>query len=1471
VTFTPSSTVNYNTVSGSASVTVNRATPTVSAWPAAGAITYGQTLASSTLSGGSASVGGSFAFTTPSTAPGAGTASQSVTFTPTDSTDNNIVSGSVSITVNKATPTVSAWPTASVITYGQTLASSTLSGGSASVGGSFAFNSPSSAPGLGTASQSITFTPTDSTDNNTVSGSVIVTVNQATPTISISDIPSSAIVGGSFAVTYNYSGNGSPTESVSSGTTNVCTVLGITVSYVGVGTCTLQASATATTDYTSVTGNAQSFIVSQIPPTINTIAGNGTNNGYNGDGELATSAELTPAGGVAVDSAGNIYIADFHNQRIRKVTVSTGDISTVAGNGTAGYSGDGGSAISAELQGPSGVALDSAGNIYIADEQNNRIRKVTVSTGYISTVAGTGTAGYSGDGGAAISAKLNVPYGVAVDSAGNIYIADEGNNRIRKVTSTGAISTVAGNGTAGYLGDGGAATSAELYDPFGVGVDGAGNIYIADFANNRIREVTASTGYISTVAGNGTAGFSGDGGAAISAELNYPIGVAVDSAGNIYITDGQNERIRKVAGSTGTISTIAGNGIAGYLGDGGAATSSELNGPTGVAVDASDIYITDAGNNRIRSVGSGLTASISISCSPGTMTYGSSTTCTATLAGSAPTGIVTFTHNSNSWTSCTLSSGSCSVSGLSSAAAGSYTIIGNYSGDTINPPGSGSTSLTINPATPTISVATSRTPSTYGDAVTFTTTVTSGDTNTVTFYSGSTAIGTVTPSNGTATLITSNLAVGSYGITASIAEGGNYNSATSSALTQTISTATKWDSGTVALNVINGSGSTIFTSTTNYGQSSTPESVAEGLAGSNSSVNVTAVNDTLYIEGAGTGGANTDYSYTVTSTWNSVFTNPSFQGSPASGNLEGGVNASSQQQTIYSYCIPSPTNTNCTSSTTGYDPVGNVVNYIDSVQGTLSFSYDTLNRLATGTSTPPSGQSASPYPNYCWSYDAFGNRLQQMSASIPFTGAQGGANACSTSGALGENVWAQYNGTINGSGNNQVSATSRNPNQGQYYDAAGNPSNDGTNQYLYDAEGRICAEASTPVPGLTAMTGYVYDAEGNRAAKGTITTWSCDPSANGLTTASDETDYVLGPNGQHVTELAQDANGSMNWQRTYVYAGSALIATYSPVSNPAYNPSNPSAAPESIPLPSFRLTDWLGTMRATTDSNGVLQSTCTGLPFGDGAACQGNTPDPRYYTGKERDAESGNDYFNARYMASSMGRFLSPDPTAFSTFLGDPQSWNRYMYGANNPLRKVDRNGLWPTDIHNQIIDNAFPGLTAQQRQNLKDVSAHQDSLWSGGQGESKSYQHAMRSDSETVQQAESEYNKFVSDSETSAAQDQVNFWKQMSPDANPSGVDGLSSTALSDFGLALHAVADSTSPAHIGFQEWKWYDPMGVWDHHQTEANISPFQMQNAVNVARQAFRTTFGDRWYFMAIGCHSWITTDKVGGGTESTCAD
>jgi uncharacterized protein (TIGR03437 family) len=240
-----------------------------------------------------------------------------------------------------------------------------------------------------------------------------------------------------------------------------------------------------------------------------------------------------------LDSAGNLYIADTNNHRIRKITPG-GAISTVAGNGNPSYSGDGGPATSAQLSNPWSVAVDSAGNLYIADKNIHRIRKVTPG-GIISTVAGNGSAGYSGDSGPATSAQLNFPEGVAVDSVGNLYIADTRNSRVRKVTSGGIISTVAGGG-AFNLGDGGPAIGANL-GPAGVAVDRAGNLYIADTDNQRIRRVTPG-GTISTVAGNGISGYSGDGGPAGSAQLNNPAGVAVDSAGKLYIADSVNNAIR---------------------------------------------------------------------------------------------------------------------------------------------------------------------------------------------------------------------------------------------------------------------------------------------------------------------------------------------------------------------------------------------------------------------------------------------------------------------------------------------------------------------------------------------------------------------------------------------------------------------------------------------------------------------------------------------------------------------------------------------------------------------------------------------------------------------------------------------------------------------------------------------------------------------------------------------------------------
>ena len=375
-----------------------------------------------------------------------------------------------------------------------------------------------------------------------------------------------------------------------------------------------------------------------------------------GDGGPARRASLTDACGVVVDQNGNLATADWGTSRVRMVAASdgmfygqpmtAGDIYTIAGTGTAGFSGDGGPAASAEIDGPRALAVDGGGNLLIADTDNSRVRVVAASDGTfygqpmtagdIYTIAGTGTAGFSGDGGPAASAEIDGPAGVAVDHAGNVLITDTVNNRIRVVAArTGAhygqpmtagdIYTIAGDGTAGFSGDGGPATSAELYRPFGLTVDGAGNVLIADVLNSRVRVVAAGTGTfygqvmtagdIYTIAGDGVNGFSGDGGAAASAELFYPFAVTLDAAGNAVIADSQNGRVRVVAASTGTfyrkamtagdIYTIAGlgKGTAPFSGNGGPATAAVISRPGGVAPGAAvHMGIAETEDERVQVV-----------------------------------------------------------------------------------------------------------------------------------------------------------------------------------------------------------------------------------------------------------------------------------------------------------------------------------------------------------------------------------------------------------------------------------------------------------------------------------------------------------------------------------------------------------------------------------------------------------------------------------------------------------------------------------------------------------------------------------------------------------------------------------------------------------------------------------------------------------------------------------------------------
>jgi uncharacterized protein (TIGR03437 family) len=332
--------------------------------------------------------------------------------------------------------------------------------------------------------------------------------------------------------------------------------------------------------------------------TINTVAGDGVQ-GFAGDGGQAVNAEIFAIAGLVVDSAGNIYIADTGNCRIRKVAAN-GIITTVAGTATPGYSGDSGPAISAELSFPRGVGLDAAGNMYIADSGNNVVRKVD-KNGIITTVVGNSTPGSSGDGGPAIDAELQNVSGVAFDSAGNMYLADRSNGRVRKVALDGTISTFAGTGVAGFSGDGGLAINAQLYSPNSVAFDSSGNLYVADSSNNAIRKISPA-GIITTVVGKGELGFgySGDGGPAGNALLNDPQSAVVDSAGNMYITDEDNQRIRMILAS-GIISTIAGDGTKNFAGDGGPAANSEVDLPEGIALGPGGaVYFVDSGNKRVR-------------------------------------------------------------------------------------------------------------------------------------------------------------------------------------------------------------------------------------------------------------------------------------------------------------------------------------------------------------------------------------------------------------------------------------------------------------------------------------------------------------------------------------------------------------------------------------------------------------------------------------------------------------------------------------------------------------------------------------------------------------------------------------------------------------------------------------------------------------------------------------------------------
>jgi sugar lactone lactonase YvrE len=425
---------------------------------------------------------------------------------------------------------------------------------------------------------------------------------------------------------------------------------------------------------------------------------------------------------VAFDAAGNLYFAETGNHVIRKVD-TVGNITTIAGTGTQGFSGDTGPGTSATLDSPQGLALDTAGNLYIADTHNQRIRKLNLTTGIITTIAGS-TAGFSGDGASALAAQLNLPTALALDASSDLYIADTSNHHIRKLNlTTSIITTIAGNGTQGYSGDSGPATLAAIDSPTGIAVDASNNLYLADTHNHRVRKIAATTGIITTIAGTGSPGFSGDTAAATAANLALPHGLTADSAGNLYLADTANHRIRRIDATTGIITTVVGDGTQAFAGDNGPPTAASLDSPTATTLSpASNLTLSDTGNERIRQVvtqpasttittiaGLGPTTSGALSLTaPPVIVYGTGQI-TASLSTTPATGSVTFLETTNGTTktlgSSPLVSNTATLS-TSTLPAGAYNLTATYSGDQTHPSAqSVALALTITPHQLTATVA----------------------------------------------------------------------------------------------------------------------------------------------------------------------------------------------------------------------------------------------------------------------------------------------------------------------------------------------------------------------------------------------------------------------------------------------------------------------------------------------------------------------------------------------------------------------------------------------------------------------------------------------------------------------------------------------------------------------------------------------------------------------------------------------
>jgi RHS repeat-associated protein len=994
------------------------------------------------------------------------------------------------------------------------------------------------------------------------------TVNPATPTISISNMPGNGSYAGSFTVMYSYTGNGSPT--VSSSTPGVCTVSGNVVTNVGLGTCTLTASAPATTDYTAATGSAQSFWVYPDQPTIS-ISDIPSNVRYSGYGV-----------GFTVTYS---YIGYGTPNGTPSVTSSTPSVCTVSGNAVT-YLRVG----TCTLQ-----AAATATTYYTAPTSSPQ--SFVISQGISTASWGTpapityGTAlSY-----AQLGASINVPgfYGYCTYSPASGTVLSTGTYTL---TATCAPDDMTDYTTPAPLTE----TLVVNQAPLTVTAYNASRAYNAS-------NPTFTSIYSGFVNGDTSSVVSGSPSYSTTATTSSPVGTYPITPGGGSLT-AANYTPSSFVNGTLTINKAT---------------------PTITWTPASIPYGTELGTVQLNAIFSAPGTCV-YSPEPGTLldvgTHTLSVTCWATDA------------------------------------------------TDYNTPSNQTASITVYQSTPTIWVSNIPTDATYGGslAVTFSY---SGD--------GTPSVTSSTPSVCTVSGSTVNyVGIGTCALTASATGTTDSLAVTASAQSFPVSqpTPTIWIGNIPTDAVYPGS----FTVAYSYSGTGSP---TESVSSSTPSVCTASGATVSYVS---TGICTLTASASGTTDYLAV------TGDSQSFSILG---TSLTPATIYSFNVP---------LSGGFDGVGNLTNYSDatynggSIMGTWSFQYDTLNRLASGSAATGTGPYAGQFT--CWSYDAFGNRTGQYFSNQAFVNPIG-ASQCQLAGSatLLASDWNTY--TVNGvdPGTNRVASTNaRGITATPNYDAAGNVLNDGANYYSYDAEGRICAVQTSP---SGPAYGYIYDAGGTRVAKGAITPspnpltqpLSCDPGSNGFQLTES---YVLGPGGEELTQFSV-ANGVSTWQRTNVYGAGKQLATYDMVANPAYTPTN--GQPAQMPALHFQLTDPLGTRRMQTSADGQPETYMQSLPFGDGLntypapnyPATADDATPLHFTGKERDTESGNDYFDARYYSNAMGRFMSPDwsakeePVPYAT-MDDPQSLNLYSYVRNNPLVRTDPDGHCCEELVQQADQSGF-------------------------------------------------------------------------------------------------------------------------------------------------------------------------------------